>query len=91
MSSTYSIYSQNVTCQNSGTCDAGYCVCELDYTGASCESHICDVYGCQNGATCSTSNGEATCTCTDSFTGPKCQQDKCEVSVVHCNDYGCSQ
>ena len=66
-------------CQNDGECLAGTCICDIDYTGLSCETHICDVYECENGATCSASNGVITCSCTRDFTGSKCQLHKCEV------------
>ena len=69
-------------CQNGGECNAGVCDCVAEYTGVTCESHLCDIYDCQNGGTCSVNDGEATCTCTNDYSGSQCEANKCNVSLL---------
>lgn len=59
------------TCRNGGECASGQCVCQPGFTGASCETAICDP-DCQNGECV---NGY--CICSSGWTGPQCAQAVC--------------
>ncbi len=67
-------------CLNGGTCishgNTHDCLCQLNYRGDRCESHICQVQSpCLNGGTCVY---DGSCICPDGYTGDVCQVDLCD-------------
>ena len=65
-----------VTCQNGGTCldeyNAYTCLCSYEYTGAHCETRVCDVVTCLNFGTCNPRTTVWFCDCVAGFSGTYC-------------------
>ena len=55
----------------------------MNYTGETCEDHICDITSCDNGGTCEVVDGSAYCQCLKGFTGLYCEVDMCKVEKVY--------
>jgi len=75
---------EDLNCGPNGTCVDGTCECDQGYSGANCQTNVCDSGDCQNGTcdpvtgecvdcnngTCDTVTGE--CNCDDGYEGEFC-------------------
>ena len=59
----------DVNCGTNGTCDDGTCICEEGYSGANCETNICETTDCINGD-CNPITG--VCNCSEGYEGLAC-------------------
>jgi hypothetical protein len=58
-------------CSGRGTCDAGECLCDVQYSGKACNEYSCAAGDdCLNGGKCNANTTK--CDCTRGFTGPRC-------------------
>jgi hypothetical protein len=79
-------------CMNGGVCSINnsgdpICACGINkYSGDRCEEDIavklCQDF-CLNDGTCTVDNGSAICTCNASYTGDRCEHDKCHSHCLH--------
>ncbi|XP_067425353.1 fibrillin-2 isoform X2 [Emydura macquarii macquarii] len=73
-----SIQQCNIRCMNGGTCADDQCQCQKGYIGTYCGQPVCE-NGCQNGGRCI---GPNRCACVYGFTGPQCERDIDECSII---------
>ena len=59
-------------CGGHGACEAGECLCDVQYDGKACATYLCATADdCLNGGTCNVLKNN-TCDCVGGHTGPRC-------------------
>jgi len=73
---------KDITCENNGECNEGFCDCEDGFKGKHCEININDCPGinpCQNDGICVDEVNKYSCNCKEGFEG-----DNCEININDC-------